>query len=384
MSAPRLFNSPNALQTAVLKLTDDPSWTVRRQLAASLGALPATARVAPIVTMIQRFGNDPITVDAAISGLSGQEADVLNRLVQANGAASKASSRDDAIIMLAAAISRSRDVAATAKLFDIAGDPGRVMTERLAVLRGVETGLDGGTRRGGGGGGGRGRGGPPSAAALTFPEQPATLAKLAAGSGELAAAAARVAARVTWPGKPSPVVEVTPLTPAQQKQFSAGAEIYGNLCIACHQANGQGLDKIAPSLVNSRYVVADPGIGARIVISGKEGAVGLMPPLGASLSDEQIAAVLTYVRREWGHTASPVTSADVKEIRGMTAGRKRPWTEEEISSLAGGRSGAGGRGPGEAPAARARRDLRQAQVALSSSKGAVAERARAGVGPREH
>jgi mono/diheme cytochrome c family protein/glucose/arabinose dehydrogenase len=334
-----LGDQGHALHAAVLKLTDDPSWTVRRQLAASLGALPAPARVPPIATMIQRFGHDSITVDAAISGLSGQEADVLNRLVQTNGAPSKPSAMDDAIVMLAAAISRSRDVAATGKLFEIAADPGLSMTERLAVLRGVETGLDGSTGRGGGGGGGRGRGGPPAAAPLTFPEQPATLAKLAAGSGELAAAAARVAARVTWPGKPTPVVEVTPLTPGQQKQFSAGAEIYRNLCIACHQANGEGLDKIAPSLVNSRYVVADPGIGARIVISGKEGAVGLMPPLGASLSDDQIAAVLTYLRREWGHTASPVTSADVKEIRGMTASRKRPWTEEEISRLASGRGG---------------------------------------------
>ena len=69
-----------------------------------------------------------------------------------------------------------------------------------------------------------------------------------------------------------------------------------------------------------------------------------MPPLGASLSDDQIAAVLTYIRREWGHTASPVAPADVKEIRGLTASRKRPWTEEEVSRLVGGRGGRGGRG----------------------------------------
>jgi hypothetical protein len=69
-----------------------------------------------------------------------------------------------------------------------------------------------------------------------------------------------------------------------------------------------------------------------------------MPPLGASLSDEQIAAVLTYVRREWGNTASAVEPADVKEIRGMTASRTRPWTEEEIARLSGGRGGGRGRG----------------------------------------
>jgi hypothetical protein len=41
--------------------------------------------------------------------------------------------------------------------------------------------------------------------------------------------------------------------------------------------------------------------------------------------------VLTYIRREWGHTASPVAAAEVREIRGMTASRQRPWTEEELA-----------------------------------------------------
>ena len=42
---------------------------------------------------------------------------------------------------------------------------------------------------------------------------------------------------------------------------------------------------------------------------GKEGATGLMPPVGGALDDEQIASVLTYVRREWGHTADPVDAS---------------------------------------------------------------------------
>jgi mono/diheme cytochrome c family protein len=149
---------------------------------------------------------------------------------------------------------------------------------------------------------------------------------------------------VTWPGKPAPpAAAVAPLTPEQQKLFAKGQELYNNLCVACHQPDGQGREKIAPSLVNSRYVIADAGVSTRIVLSGKEGSVGLMPPLGASLTDEQIAGVLTYIRREWGHTASAVTPDDVKEIRGMTASRTRPWTEDEISRLTG-RGGGRGRG----------------------------------------
>ena len=58
-----------------------------------------------------------------------------------------------------------------------------------------------------------------------------------------------------------------------------------------------------------------------------------MPPLGAALTDEQIAAALTYIRREWGHTASPVDAATVKEVRALSTGRTRPWTAEELARL---------------------------------------------------
>jgi len=175
-------------------------------------------------------------------------------------------------------------------------------------------------------------------------QEPAALLALAGGTGEMAAAAKNVAGRVSWPGKPAPpAVAAVPLTPEQQKRYAQGQEVYKNLCVACHQPDGQGREKIAPSLVSSRYVIADAGIPTRIVLAGKEGAVGLMPPLGASLTDEQIASVLTYIRREWGHTASAVAPADVKEVRGMTASRTRPWTEDEISRMTG-RGGGRGRG----------------------------------------
>ena len=66
-----------------------------------------------------------------------------------------------------------------------------------------------------------------------------------------------------------------------------------------------------------------------------------MPPL-ASLSDDQIAAVLTYVRREWGNAASAVDAPTVREIRGLTATHMRPWTEPELLKLLAGRGGGGG------------------------------------------
>ena len=48
---------------------------------------------------------------------------------------------------------------------------------------------------------------------------------------------------------------------------------------------------------------ADPNAVIRVLLSGKEGTIGLMPPVGATYDDEQIAAVLTFVRRSWGNAA---------------------------------------------------------------------------------
>ena len=64
-----------------------------------------------------------------------------------------------------------------------------------------------------------------------------------------------------------------------------------------------------------------------------------MPPVTGMLSDEQIAAALTYIRREWGHTASAVTASDVRETR-QSQTHKGPWTEAELSGLL---AGGGGR-----------------------------------------
>jgi mono/diheme cytochrome c family protein len=77
-----------------------------------------------------------------------------------------------------------------------------------------------------------------------------------------------------------------------------------------------------------------------VLIGGKEGTVGLMPPLGAALDDEKVAAVLTYIRREWGQGGSPVEPAAVAGARRASTGRAQPWTTDELMTLM--RSAAGG------------------------------------------
>lgn len=120
-----------------------------------------------------------------------------------------------------------------------------------------------------------------------------------------------------------------------QQRFAAGREIYRSLCVVCHQADGRGKENVAPSLIGSELVLASAGIPVRIMLHGKRGPTNVMPALGRLISDDQIAATLTYIRREWGHTASSIDGATVKEIRTLTTGRARPWTADELRQAVG-------------------------------------------------
>jgi len=69
------------IQAAVLKRMDDSDRAVHQQLAASLGALPSGPRETAAVALLERYADDPVVMDAALSGLRGSEAIVLDRLL---------------------------------------------------------------------------------------------------------------------------------------------------------------------------------------------------------------------------------------------------------------------------------------------------------------
>jgi mono/diheme cytochrome c family protein/glucose/arabinose dehydrogenase len=350
-----------ALRGALSKRMDDEEWSVRRQLAASWGQWPSTARVAPLAAILERWGDDPIVVDAALSGTRGIEEAVLERLLTRDTAPT--GSREAAIVMLAATITRGAQDAAAQRLFTLIADGERPGWQRAAALRGVEVALLGsampGSRPPQAAPGAAtpppcptcpgGRAGPGGAYAFTKPaapaparvvrttlrlgREPSPLLRMIDAREALADRAAAVVGRITWPGKAGDAAALAPLTSEEQRRFAAGAEIYRNLCQSCHQADGRGQDKLAPSLIDSELLLSVAEVATRILLNGKEGSVGLMPPIGASLTDEQLASVLTYVRREWSQPGSPVTPAAVAEVRTLTAGRTKPWTDAELREV---------------------------------------------------
>jgi mono/diheme cytochrome c family protein len=96
------------------------------------------------------------------------------------------------------------------------------------------------------------------------------------------------------------------------------------LCMACHGMNGEG-GPIAPPLANSEWVtgpVSNPirivlrGLGGPISVAGKDFNYPAPMSQLSTLSDDQIAAVLTYARNSWGNKASAVTADQVRAYRG--------------------------------------------------------------------
>ena len=80
--AERWLGEPNhAIHSAVLKRIDDPDWAVHQQLGASLGALPPGVRESAAVTLLERYADDPVVMDATLSGLRGSEGVVLDGLL---------------------------------------------------------------------------------------------------------------------------------------------------------------------------------------------------------------------------------------------------------------------------------------------------------------
>jgi mono/diheme cytochrome c family protein len=169
---------------------------------------------------------------------------------------------------------------------------------------------------------------------LRLSKEPAAVVALASASDALSARLTAVLAKVEWPGKPGASAPLTPLTAEEQKRFDAGHEIYASICQACHQQDGRGAPGVAASLVGSTLALGPADVTARILLQGKEGTVSLMPALGSTLNDEQIASVLTYVRREWGQGGTPVDPVSVRTAREASAGRTRPWTNDELLKLA--------------------------------------------------
>jgi mono/diheme cytochrome c family protein len=129
------------------------------------------------------------------------------------------------------------------------------------------------------------------------------------------------------------------LTSAQRALFAAGRQKYP-ACAACHGAEGKGVGGVGPPLAGSKWVAGDPRALIRIVLHGfaggaaerKENIPGMMPAHGF-LSDDDLAAILTFIRESWRNHARPIAPEDVRQVREETNGRRDVWSPAELREL---------------------------------------------------
>jgi mono/diheme cytochrome c family protein len=93
----------------------------------------------------------------------------------------------------------------------------------------------------------------------------------------------------------------------------SGEDLFANVCRGCHMADGRGAAGAGtyPSLAGNKNLEAS-GYPVTVVVNGQRG----MPAFGGMMSDEQVAAVVNYLRTHFGNNyRDAVTAEDVRSVR---------------------------------------------------------------------
>ena len=147
---------------------------------------------------------------------------------------------------------------------------------------------------------------------MVLPQRPRSVVARVALAIALVAVPGLAASPAGLDAVPSPGAPV--LSPGRAFVEVDGASLYANVCQGCHMPDGRGARGAAdyPSLAADGNLQS-PAFAITVVLNGLKA----MPPIGRSMSDEQVAAVVTYVRSHFGNTfgAAVTAAADVKALR---------------------------------------------------------------------
>jgi mono/diheme cytochrome c family protein/glucose/arabinose dehydrogenase len=301
-------------------LSANPSDEVALQLLFTLGdlKLDESRRLDAMHRLLMPRVENPLMRDAALSSLSGREAAFL-KLVLARVDSEQDPFLGYMIESLSAVIVRTRDAR------DITWILARLDSEADWIAQALWNGI--------------------SVNAPDLLRQPVKLTSIPKAREKHP----RVKHLFAWPGhqpEPPKKTDARTLTKDEAKDFARGRQIYLTACVACHASDGRGMKMLAPPLAGSDWVLGGEQRLVRILLHGLSGGLSVsgrhyaapeiqpeMPPL-AVLSNSDIAAILTYIRREWDNAAEPVTERTVNRLRIETQGRTKPWTEAELAPYA--------------------------------------------------
>lgn len=301
----------------------DASPRVRLQAALSAGAVGGR-RPFPVLVRILHENDHPLFRAAAMTGLGGRELEFLEAWLQEPGRARDSSRARETTAWLAELVMHEAEPSRIERLLTLIER--QSVPVRVALLDGMSSALPRQTQ----------------AQVIQLGAEPAVLTALShSEEAALRQAAVRLLSVFTWPGAPAlrpGVANVDPLTADERRLAEHGKAVYGRACSACHQPDGAGLPNVAPRLAGSDWAAGPADRLIRIILHGLYGPIEVdgqrwnlhMPGLGRTLGDEDVAAVLTFVRRAWGNSADPVAPDRVAAIRAGHQSRTMAWRAAEL------------------------------------------------------
>ena len=297
------------------------------QMAFTASALDEAASHDLLLRIATRYDTSALMRDAVLSSIGNEEYAFMKKLLASQDWQSPRPSREIFIEMLTSCIVRKGDPAEVRGLLAMLDVPkDRFGWREKTILTGMSI---------------QGYGG--KMTPLKLASQPRILTR-----GDIGVPASQLeglAALFQWPGsaaKDSTRQVGHTLSDEEKEQFALGRKFYLSSCSGCHGNDGGGLNRFAPPLRGSEWVVGDEKKLALIVLHGIEGPLEvagkryaepeILPvmPGHSTLDDGTLAAILTYIRNEWGNQAPAVSRRTVGTTRLTNQGRVLPWTAEEL------------------------------------------------------
>jgi mono/diheme cytochrome c family protein/glucose/arabinose dehydrogenase len=325
-SEPWIATGDEALTKSLEELGRSSDRRLARQVLLSLGEARTPIADLALASLLETACASAEDRSLALSGLGGRELEFLARLLASESWGVPREGGAELVQMLARCVAVENSSARIERLIELAAAcPPARSWQTDALLAGILAG--------------RGTDPQGKPARIRLAREPAALASLLARDAPgIAARANELSDALVWPGRPGVEAElvVRALDEAEQARFELGRFHYLAVCAACHQPSGRGEPGKAPALRASEWVLGSGERLASLVLRGLEGPLVMegeqwsmeMPAFGET--DEIVASVLTYVRREWGHGAEPVDAALVARAREAARARPRPWTVEEL------------------------------------------------------
>jgi mono/diheme cytochrome c family protein/glucose/arabinose dehydrogenase len=320
-------NSRTLLETELTQVdvTADKAFTL--QLALSANALrPKATHI--LATIADKEGHSPLMRDAVLSSLKDQEYAFLKTLLQSPNWQAHNQDREIFLEMLTTAVVRKGNPTELAAILDdLNSRKGTLRWQDKTILTALSIQANN-----------------PKLKPIRLTKVPQLLVKKMPGiEGQRLAS---INALFEWPGHKAAaavVQKTNPLSDEDRKVFALGRQHYLTTCAGCHGTDGAGMNRFAPPLIGSEWVLGDEKRLSLIVLHGMEGPVDvagkvydapeILPvmPAHSTMDDGALTAILTYIRNEWGNNAGALNRRTVGTTRHTSQGRVVPWTARELN-----------------------------------------------------